>query len=241
MPPTRLPRKKDVALALLEKSSMYVHLDPRGERVLVPNWFRKQPQLVLQVGLNMAIPIPDLHVDDDGLSCTLSFNRSPHHCVVPWSAVYALVGEDGRGMVWPDDVPPEVASQMQQKPAAPKPKLAAVGQAPAPAESAPEPAAPAPAPAPAAETKAAKKAATRTGGAKTRLAEPKTKSAEPKTAASKGEKPAATKKKRTRRKATSPEAELKPVPEPREEKPMVGAAAGAKPKRELPPYLRVIK
>ncbi len=46
-------------------------------------------------------------------------------------------------MVWPDDVPPEVASQMQQKPAAPKPKLAAVGQAPAPAESAPEPAAPA--------------------------------------------------------------------------------------------------
>ncbi len=57
MPPTRLPRKKDVALALLEKSSMYVHLDPRGERVLVPNWFRKQPQLVLQVGLNMAIPI----------------------------------------------------------------------------------------------------------------------------------------------------------------------------------------
>jgi stringent starvation protein B len=240
MPPTRLPRKKDVALALLEKSSMYVHLDPRGERVLVPNWFRKQPQLVLQVGLNMAIPIPDLHVDDDGLSCTLSFNRSPHHCVVPWSSIYALVGEDGRGMVWPDDVPPEVASQMQQKPAAPKPKLAAVGQAPASSDSAA--AAPAPAPAPVAEAKPAKKAPARAGGAKGRSAEPKAKAAEPKATEAKGEKAAAaTKKKRTRRKATNTEAELKPVPDPREEKPVVGAAAGAKPKRELPPYLRVIK
>lgn len=233
MPPTRLPRKKDVALALLEKSSMFVHLDPRGERVLVPNWFRKQPQLVLQVGLNMAIPIPDLHVDDDGLSCTLSFNRSPHHCVVPWSSVYALVGEDGRGMVWPDDVPPEVASQMQQKPAAPKPKLAAVGQAPAPAEPA------APAPEAKAEAKPAKKASTK-GGAKSRASEGKSKSAEPKAAEAKADK-AATKKKRTRRKSPATEAELKPVPEPRDEKPVVGAAAGAKPKRELPPYLRVIK
>ncbi len=246
MPPTRLPRKKDVALALLEKSSMYVHLDPRGERVLVPNWFRKQPQLVLQVGLNMAIPIPDLHVDDDGLSCTLSFNRSPHHCVVPWSSVYALVGEDGRGMVWPDDVPPEVASQMQQKPAAPKPKLAAVGQAPAPSESAAATPAAAPAgaaaPAPAAEGKPAKKAPARAGSGKGRSAEPKAKAAEPRATEAKGEKgAAATKKKRTRRKATSAEPELKPVPEAREEKPVVGAAAGAKPKRELPPYLRVIK
>jgi len=55
---------------------MYVHLDPRGESVQVPPWFKKQPQLVLQVGLNMAVQIPDLHVDDNGLSCTLSFNRS---------------------------------------------------------------------------------------------------------------------------------------------------------------------
>jgi stringent starvation protein B len=226
MPPTRLPRKKDVALALLEKSSMFVHLDPRGERVLVPNWFRKQPQLVLQVGLNMAIPIPDLHVDDDGLSCTLSFNRSPHHCVVPWSSVYALVGEDGRGMVWPDDVPPEVAAQMQQKPAAPKPKLAAVAPAPAPAETE----------APAPEVKPAKKAATK-GGAKAG----KSKSAEPKAAEAKADKATTAKKKRTRRKSPAPETELKSVPEPREEKPVVGAAAGAKPKRELPPYLRVIK
>ncbi len=106
-----LPPKKEVALALLERSSVHVHLDPRAMGVVVPTWFKKQPQLVLQVGLNMPVPIPDLRLDEEGMSCTLSFNRAPFFCVVPWSSVYAMVGDDGRGMVWPDDVPPEVASQ----------------------------------------------------------------------------------------------------------------------------------
>src|SRR5690554_3397570 len=110
---TRLPPKKDVALALLEHSTVFVHLDPRKDDVRVPPWFKKQPQLVLQVGLNMPVPIPDLTLDDEGLSCTLSFSRTPHFCKVPWPAVYALVGENGRGMVWPDDVPAEVAAQAQ--------------------------------------------------------------------------------------------------------------------------------
>lgn len=97
-------------LALLEKASVYVHLDPRAETVHVPPWFKTQPQLVLQLGLNLAVPIRDLDVGDEAVACTLSFNRSPFYCVVPWSSVYALVGEDGRGMMWPDDIPPEVAA-----------------------------------------------------------------------------------------------------------------------------------
>jgi stringent starvation protein B len=114
MSPTQpLPPKKDVALALLERSSVYVHLDPRQVAVVVPPWFKKQPQLVLQIGLNMHVPIPDLRLDDDGMSCTLSFNRAPFYCVVPWGSVFAIVGDDGRGMVWPEDVPAEVARQVR--------------------------------------------------------------------------------------------------------------------------------
>jgi stringent starvation protein B len=108
-----LPPKKDVALALLERASVFIHLDPRGEKVLVPPWLKKQPQLVLQIGLNMAVKIPDLELADEAVRCTLSFSRRPHYCSVPWNAVYALVGEDGRGMVWPEDIPPEVSSQDQ--------------------------------------------------------------------------------------------------------------------------------
>jgi hypothetical protein len=82
--PAQLPPKPDVALALLQSAmSVYVHLDPRGSDVLVPAWFKKQPQLVLQVGMNMAVPIPDLDVGKAALSCTLSFNRRPEFCRIP--------------------------------------------------------------------------------------------------------------------------------------------------------------
>ena len=107
----RLPAKKDVVLALLENTDVFVHLDPRRENVRVPPWFKNQPHLVLQIGLNMPVPIRDLEVDESSVSCTLSFNRSPFFCHIPWTAVYALVGSDGRAMVWPDDIPPEVAAQ----------------------------------------------------------------------------------------------------------------------------------
>ena len=110
MPTQPLPPKKEVALALLERTSVFVHLDPRVEAVVVPAGFKKQAQLVLQVGLNMPVPKRDLHLDDEGMTCTLSYNRTPFVCVVPWSSVYAVVGcDDGRGMIWPDDVPPEIA------------------------------------------------------------------------------------------------------------------------------------
>jgi stringent starvation protein B len=120
-----LPPKKEVALALLERSSVHVHLDPRVAGVVVPAWFKKQPQLILQIGLNMPVPIPDLRLDESGLSCTLSFNRSPFYCVVPWPSVYAMVGDDGRGMVWPENVPPEVTQQhaKEQQDAAKRPTV----------------------------------------------------------------------------------------------------------------------
>jgi stringent starvation protein B len=110
-----LPPKKDLALALLQESSVFIHLDPRKPEVIVPPYFKKQPQLVLQVGLNMAVNIPDLTVDDEGVSCTLSFNRTPFWCRLPWTAVYALVGEDHQGMIWPDEVPPEVSAAQREK------------------------------------------------------------------------------------------------------------------------------
>jgi len=104
-----LPPKKEVALALLERSNVDVYLDPRAKGVVVPPQFRKEPRLILKIGLNMPVPIPDLRLDDESMSCTLSFNRAKFFCVVPWLSVFAMVGDDGRGMVWPDDVPQELA------------------------------------------------------------------------------------------------------------------------------------
>jgi stringent starvation protein B len=231
--PRQLPPKKEVALTLLEGPSLFVHLDPRRTGVLVPKWFLGQSQLVLQVGLNMAIPIPDLKVDETGITCTLSFNRSPFWCRLPWSAIYALVGEDGRGMVWPEDVPPEVAQQMQRqqapaaKPAAgrrPRAKLAAVE--PGDDEAAPrrrgrdEPK----------PSGTELRPADANGGEQGTPAPPR----EPKRLA------AISPARRAPASRGDDEASKTAASEGSVEKPSA-APGGKKPKRELPPYLRVIK
>lgn len=110
--------KQQTILELLEKSSVFIHLDPRKWGIQVPVQFRKNFSLVLEIGLNMAISIPDLAVDDSGVHCTLTFNRRPEWCSIPWKAVYALIGHEGGGMVWPEDIPPEVKEQQAKKEAA---------------------------------------------------------------------------------------------------------------------------
>ena len=135
MPPT--PSKKDVALALLEKGSIFVHLDPRRDKVVVPKAFWVQSELVLQFGTQMRVPVPDLDIDDDGISGTLSFARRPFWCRVPWAAVFAIVGEDRRGAVWSQDAPPENKSITNEK--APEPKRSHLRAVPSPSD-APEPA-----------------------------------------------------------------------------------------------------
>ena len=110
-----LPNKLDVARALMLKGSLFIHLDPRVDEVSVPPWLKNQPQLVLQVGLDMVLPIPDLLVDESGVQATLSFNRSPFLCVVPWASVFALVGDDGRGLVWPESMPVEIAAEVDRE------------------------------------------------------------------------------------------------------------------------------
>ena len=204
-----LPPKKEVALALLERSNVDIYLDPRAKGVVVPPQFKKEPRLILKIGLNMPVPIPDLRLDDESMSCTLSFSRTPFYCVVPWPSVFAMVGDDGRGMVWPDDVPQELAVRVvddrkpeevaaEAKPAAKRSKKAAAsGAEPAPR-------------------------AKKNGKKKKPDAEPR----RPALVAVPAAEPA-----RSDRVSPVPRA---PVRQP-------SGAPSSRPKRELPPYLRVVK
>ena len=77
--------------------------------MVVPEHLKGESHLVLQYGTDLHIPIPDLIVDDYGVSATLSFARTPHRTVVPWSAVYVVVSDEGRGVLYDEDVPRDVA------------------------------------------------------------------------------------------------------------------------------------
>ena len=115
---TKTPPKRDVMLALLQAAdSVYVNFDPRRDGVVVPPQLKRQPRVVLQYGMNMAIPIPDLDVGEEGIGATLSFDRMPTWTFVPWSAVFAIVSQDQRGMLWEADVPREVQVEQKKQPA----------------------------------------------------------------------------------------------------------------------------
>ncbi len=104
-----------MARGLLLRGSVFIHLDPRVQGVVVPPYFARQPQLVLQIGLDMAVPIPDLRVDEEGIYGTLSFNRSPFTVTLPWDAVFALADDQGRAMVWPDSLPDELRAEVERE------------------------------------------------------------------------------------------------------------------------------
>ena len=212
-----------------------VHLDPRAEGVVVPPNFKRQPQLLLQIGLNLPVPIPDLYFDDEKMSCTLSFGRVPFFCIVPWTAVFAMVGQDGRGMVWPESLPPEVAqARAMPREATPEEKAAKLAVVPPPKKETKKTSKKK------ADEKSAKaKPATKKTAAKKAGAHPKPKKAsdkkrEPKKAAADAKKDAPVVQLPERR---APKREEAPKPHHAAKKP----AAGEKPKRELPPYLRVVK
>jgi hypothetical protein len=52
--------------------------------------------LVLEYGLELAKPIPDLDVTDEGIRATLSFSNEPRATFVPWEAVARIDGLDER-------------------------------------------------------------------------------------------------------------------------------------------------
>lgn len=94
------------------RGSVFVHVDPRVPGVSLPEWLRRDAQVVLQLGIDLPIPIPDLRVDENGFFGTLAFHDVSYPCEANWDAVFALVGEDGRGMVWPESLPREIAAEL---------------------------------------------------------------------------------------------------------------------------------
>ena len=122
------PNKKDILLDILERSTAYLQIDGRAAGVVLPEHLRANPSVILQVGYQMAIPIVDLKLDDEGWRGTLSFARSPFHCQVPWSAVYGVADDEGQALIFREDVPADLGGFVTAA------ELEGTGLAPVPAE-----------------------------------------------------------------------------------------------------------
>jgi stringent starvation protein B len=92
--------KHAVAIEILKTGSLFVHVKAQIEGVIVPSNLKKRDFVVLQVGYNMPVPIPDLEIASEGVSGTLAFKGVPFWCDIPWASVVALIGDNGKGRVY---------------------------------------------------------------------------------------------------------------------------------------------
>ena len=91
--------KRDVLTEMLAEGTVSLVIDGRLKGVCVPEHLKKAP-LVLDYGYSMPIPIPDLELTDEGVSATLSFDRSRLATFVPWSAVVGAMQPGRLQVVW---------------------------------------------------------------------------------------------------------------------------------------------
>jgi hypothetical protein len=68
------------------------------DHIKTPAWLDRKAVLCLEYGLDMAVPISDMVVTDEGVAATLSFSRTPYPTFVPWKSVV--------GFTWDGERPP---------------------------------------------------------------------------------------------------------------------------------------
>ena len=105
--------KLDVFKQLVEQGMVMVVMDSRKPDVQVPPRFADDHQLRLNFSLKFYID--DFEYDDYGVRASLSFNKVPYYCDIPWHAVYALNSQAvEQGVMWPDDVPDELQNMVEE-------------------------------------------------------------------------------------------------------------------------------
>lgn len=110
--PTPEAREKRERLGeLLDRGLVSIQLDPRRPGVVVPERFRAQPALTLN--LSRRFRAPDLTLAHDAVRVTLSFGGVRTPCELPWSSIFAMVsGVDDEGFLFTDAIPAELAAHL---------------------------------------------------------------------------------------------------------------------------------
>ncbi len=80
--------KKSIFSEALENGIATLYLDPRVEGVKVPDRFKGNDTLTLDYSYNYGLD--DFQFDDACVVASLSFNRQPFQCVIPWEAVFGI-------------------------------------------------------------------------------------------------------------------------------------------------------
>lgn len=105
--------KKDRLLESLDKGMTMIHLDARSPGVSVPEQFKSQAHLLLNLSYRF-VP-PDLSVNDWGIRSTLDFAGHAFTVAIPWSALFAITSHVTKEFwIFPEDMPAEILAQAHE-------------------------------------------------------------------------------------------------------------------------------
>ncbi|MGC4118284.1 MAG: ClpXP protease specificity-enhancing factor SspB [Myxococcales bacterium] len=104
----RSEEKKRQLERALEKGRVMIHLDARRPGVIVPERFKAD--FHLRLNLSLRFDPPDLTVGEWGVRETLSFGGARFTVAVPWSAIFAITGAERSEAAWmyAEDMPREL-------------------------------------------------------------------------------------------------------------------------------------
>ncbi len=119
--------KQQYFATLLDAGVAQLRLDARVPGVVVPQHLSQD--LALALNFSYRYQIDDFEFDDQRVIASLSFAGTPLRCEIPWLAVYAIADLQGRGQVWPHDVPLELQRLVTEQEPEDEPAQSAPAQA----------------------------------------------------------------------------------------------------------------
>lgn len=106
----RAEDKRERLVGALDRGMAMIHLDARRPGVRVPEHLRNESHL--RLNLSYRFDPPDLALTAVGASSTLSFGGRRYHCVVPWTAIFAITSHATfESWLYAEDMPPEVLAR----------------------------------------------------------------------------------------------------------------------------------
>lgn len=98
--------KRQVVERLLQEEDFFlVVVHPGAPGVLLPAALLAEARPVgLHIGRRLRVPIEDLEVSEEGIAGTLSFDRAPFFCRLPWCAV-TQVSSGEEHLIWVAPLP----------------------------------------------------------------------------------------------------------------------------------------
>lgn len=82
---TQSKEKQEFFTKLINAGLTLTKFDPNSPGVQIPAFLKKEEAVALKWSHKFGIS--DFSYDSNGISATLSFNREPFYCVVPWEAI----------------------------------------------------------------------------------------------------------------------------------------------------------